>query len=57
MHKLYRGFLRIEAILAGMFLLTMVALIFVGGAARLAGMPLNWTIDLATCSFAWAAFL
>lgn len=57
MTRLYRGFLRIEAILAGMFLLLMVVSIFVGGTARLARMPLNWTIDLATCSFAWAAFL
>jgi TRAP-type transport system small permease protein len=49
--------LRLEAVLAGAFLLLMVALIFVGGVARMLGHPLNWTIDLATCSFAWGSFL
>jgi TRAP-type transport system small permease protein len=34
-----------------------VLLIFVGGLARLARWPLNWTNDLATCLFAWACFL
>lgn len=57
MGKIYQGFLRIEAILAGIFLLLMVVTIFTGGVARLMRMPLNWTIDVATCSFAWGAFL
>jgi TRAP-type C4-dicarboxylate transport system permease small subunit len=35
----------------------MVALIFLGGVARMLGHPLNWTIDLATCAFAWGCFL
>ena len=48
---------RAEAILAGTFLLLMVGLIFLGGVARMAGHPLNWTTDLATCLFAWACFL
>jgi TRAP-type C4-dicarboxylate transport system permease small subunit len=49
--------LRTEVILAGAFVLLMVALIFTGGVARLARHPLNWTTDLATCFFAWATFL
>ncbi|MGH6925281.1 MAG: TRAP transporter small permease [Propylenella sp.] len=57
MRKLYALLLRLEAILAGTFLLLMVALIFTGGVARLLHHPLNWTIDLATCFFAWACFL
>ena len=57
MRKLYLGFLRFEAILAATFLLVMVAMIFTGGVARLMRMPLNWTIDVATCAFAWGAFL
>ena len=48
---------RAEGIVAGIFLLAMVLLIFLGGLARLAHMPLNWTTDLATCLFAWACFL
>ncbi|MFC3230470.1 TRAP transporter small permease [Marinibaculum pumilum] len=57
MQKLYAFALRLEAVLAGTFLLLMVALIFTGGVARMLHHPLNWTIDLATCFFAWAAFL
>ena len=48
---------RIKMILAGTFLVLMVAMIFTGGVARLMRMPLNMTIDLATCFFAWATFL
>lgn len=47
----------IEAVVAGTFLIVMVLLIFAGGLARLAAHPLNWTIDVATCLFAWACFL
>lgn len=57
MRALYGYLLRLEAVLAGAFLLLMVALIFTGGVARLLHHPLNWTIDLATCFFAWACFL
>jgi TRAP-type transport system small permease protein len=57
MQILYGWVLRLEAVLAGTFLLLMVALIFLGGVARMLGHPLNWTIDLATCSFAWGCFL
>jgi TRAP-type C4-dicarboxylate transport system permease small subunit len=57
MQILYGWVLRLEAVLAGAFLLLMVALIFLGGVARMLGHPLNWTIDLSTCSFAWGCFL
>jgi len=57
MRAFYAYLLRLEAILAGIFLLLMVGLIFTGGVARLMRNPLNWTIDLATCFFAWACFL
>jgi TRAP-type C4-dicarboxylate transport system permease small subunit len=57
MRAVYALALKLEAILAGTFLLLMVVLIFLGGVARMAGHPLNWTIDLATCSFAWGCFL
>lgn len=57
MRKIYQGFLRIEAVLAGVLLLLMVVMMFTGGVARLMRMPLNWTIDIATWSFAWSVFL
>lgn len=57
MVRLYHILVRVEAIVAGTFLLGMVVLIFTGGIARLLHHPLNWTTDLATCLFAWACFL
>ncbi|WP_108659067.1 TRAP transporter small permease [Acuticoccus kandeliae] len=57
MRTAYKALIRFEAILAAAFLLLMVGLIFLGGVARMMAMPLIWTIDFATCFFAWAAFL
>lgn len=57
MRRLYDYILRLETVLAGLFLILMVALIFLGGVARMLHHPLNWTIDLATCFFAWSCFL
>jgi TRAP-type C4-dicarboxylate transport system permease small subunit len=57
MAEFYRRFCRAEAVIAGTFLVLMVALVFTGGVARMLHHPLNWTIDLATCLFAWACFL
>jgi len=48
---------RFEAVVAAVLLMAMVLLIFAGGIARLLAHPLNWTIDFATCFFAWACFL
>ncbi|WP_029011274.1 TRAP transporter small permease [Azospirillum halopraeferens] len=53
----YRWLCRIEATVAGTFLVLMVAMIFLGGVARLLHTPMNWTMDVATCLFAWACFL
>lgn len=57
MRKAYQALCRIEAAVAGAFLIAMVVLIFAGGVARTLGHPLNWTTDFATCLFAWACFL
>jgi TRAP-type transport system small permease protein len=57
MRRAYSFLCRAEATVAGSFLVLMVALIFLGGVARLLRHPLNWTTDFATCLFAWACFL
>jgi TRAP-type C4-dicarboxylate transport system permease small subunit len=57
MRRFYTLVGKAEAVLAGIFLLMMVVLIFSGGIARLMRHPLNWTIDLSTCCFAWACFM
>lgn len=57
MRNIYDTIGRFEAVVAGTLLILMVLLIFLGGLARLAAHPLNWTIDFATCFFAWACFI
>ncbi|MBE0532190.1 MAG: TRAP transporter small permease subunit [Rhodospirillales bacterium] len=57
MKKLYEAVCRTEVVMAQVFLVVMVVLIFSAGIARLIGHPINWTIDVATCVFAWACFL
>jgi len=57
MERAYRILCRTETIVAGFCLLAMVALVLIGGIARLSGRPMNWTGDVATCLFAWACFL
>jgi TRAP-type C4-dicarboxylate transport system permease small subunit len=54
---LYERVIAAEAFLAAAFLVLMVALIFLGGVARVLGYPLNWSTDFATAFFAWACFL
>lgn len=57
MRAAYEHLLKIEAVLAATLLILMVVLIFAGGVGRMLHHPLNWTIDLSTCFFAWACFL
>lgn len=57
MKRFYASFCASEVIIAALFLVLMVALILLGSIARLIGSPLNWTIDLASCLFAWACFM
>ena len=57
MHAAYRRFCEVQAWWAASLLVAMVLLIFLGGVARMAGHPLNWTGDVATALFAWACFL
>lgn len=57
MKAFYAAVLRVEARVAAALLVLMVVLIFLGSVARVAGSPLNWTTDAATCFFAWACFL
>jgi TRAP-type transport system small permease protein len=56
MRALYGYACAVEAFLARALLMLMVVLIFAAGLARLAGSPINWAIDIATCAFAWACF-
>jgi TRAP-type transport system small permease protein len=55
--RLYERLIAAEAVVAATLLVLMVALIFLGGVMRMAGHPINWSIDFATAFFAWACFL
>jgi TRAP-type transport system small permease protein len=57
MRKLYERLCAAEALVAAVFLILMVVLIFLGGVMRMLGHPINWSSDAATCLFAWACFL
>jgi TRAP-type C4-dicarboxylate transport system permease small subunit len=57
MGRVYQRFCAVEALIAATFLVLMVLLIFLGGVMRMAGTPINWSTDAATCLFAWACFL
>lgn len=57
MRAVFEMIRRLEAVLAGTLLMLMVGLIFAGGIGRVLHNPINWTIDLATCCFAWTCFL
>lgn len=57
MRRVFAAVVATEARLAMTFLVAMVALIFFGALARMAGHPVNWAVDAATCLFAWACFL
>lgn len=57
MKTLYERVCAVEAVAAAVLLLLMVILIFLGGVMRMLGHPINWSVDAATCFFAWGAFL
>jgi TRAP-type C4-dicarboxylate transport system permease small subunit len=57
LRRFYDTLCAYEARIAGTFLVLMVALIFLGAVMRVAGHPVNWSTDAATCLFAWACFL
>ena len=55
--KIYERICAAEALVAAVFLILMVLLIFLGGVMRMLGEPINWSSDAATALFAWACFL
>ena len=57
MRKFYGHLCAAEALIAAVFLVLMVILIFLGGVMRMLGHPINWSSDAATAFFAWACFL
>jgi len=57
MKKLYEVICRCETFLIKVFLVSMVGLVFIAASTRYAGYPINWSVDMAVCLFAWCTFL
>ena len=57
MKKLYEYICKGETWVIKVFLVFMVGLVFIAASTRYAGYPINWSVDMATCLFAWCAFL
>lgn len=57
MKKIYTYICQGEALVIKVFLVFIVALVFVAASTRYLGYPINWSVDLAVCLFAWCTFL
>lgn len=57
MKKLYEFICKGETFLIKIFLVFIVGLVFVAAVTRYLGYPINWSVDMAVCLFAWCTFL
>lgn len=57
MKKLYEYICKGETFLIKIFLVFIVGLVFVAAVTRYLGYPINWSVDMAVCLFAWCTFL
>ncbi len=55
--RLYEFICEGEVFLIKVFMVFIVGLVFVAAATRYMGYPINWSVDLAVCLFAWCTFL
>jgi TRAP-type C4-dicarboxylate transport system permease small subunit len=57
MKRPYEYICKGETLVIKVFLVFMVGLVFIAASTRYAGYPINWSVDMATCLFAWCTFL
>jgi len=57
MRKLYEYICNGETFVIKVFLVFFVGLIFIAAFTRYIGYPINWSVDVAVCLFAWCTFL
>ena len=55
--KFYSYVCKVEKIIAGSFIVTIMAITFAAGVGRTIGHPINWAMDMSTFLFAWTVFL
>lgn len=56
MKRIYEGFVKIEELVACVFLAGIVALMFLSAVLRKCGLPLNWAGDFSLLLFTWSCF-
>jgi TRAP-type transport system small permease protein len=57
MKKIYEYICKCEVFVTKVFLVFLVGLVFIAAATRYMGYPINWSVDVAVCLFAWCTFL
>ena len=57
MKKLYDYVCRGELLFVKVAFVSMVLLVFIAAFTRYIGYPINWSVDMAQCLFAWCTFL
>ncbi len=57
MIKIYAYICKGETLAIKAFLVFIVGLVFVAASTRYVGYPINWSVDMAVCLFAWCTFL
>lgn len=57
MKKFYEYICQCETFIIKVFLVFMVGLVFIAASTRYVGYPINWSVDMAVCLFAWCTFL
>lgn len=57
LRKVYDVICKGEIFLIKVFLVFIVGLVFVAAVTRYLGYPINWSVDMAVCLFAWCTFL
>lgn len=57
MIKIYAYICKGETLVIKSFLVFIVVLVFVAASTRYLGYPINWSVDMAVCLFAWCTFL
>jgi len=57
MKKIYALICKCETIMVKVFFVFLVGLVFIAAFTRYIGYPINWSVDMAQCLFAWCTFL
>lgn len=57
MKKIYEYVCKVELLFVKVMFVFLVALVFVAAFTRYIGYPINWSVDMAQCLFAWCTFL